>query len=218
MQRNPVHLEIVNDLDSNVFNWWSVVRDSPEALERWIELTPDSREAFEESQHLLANSDDPVVRAGAFSYVLTNSFLGSGGSFANTFSPSKRKTWDGLPLLVRPWAARLKNVRLEHMDALELLEGLKTKADAVIYCDPPYQSSTLPGYRTHGLPELDHSAMLDVLMSCQGKVALSGLENTSYDLPGWYKHTLNVRRFGPSSERRLEALWTNYPADNTLFN
>ena len=41
--RQPVKLEVLNDLNRRVINWWRVVRDQPDDFGRLVEKTPISR-------------------------------------------------------------------------------------------------------------------------------------------------------------------------------
>ena len=217
LQRKPSTIEIINDLDSNVVNWWRVVRDKPYHLQRWMQYTPDSREVFHDCKEILRSSDDAVARAGAFSYILTCSHLATGNVYSTPVPDKRGNRWNNLPEMLVPLARRLQNVKIEHKDALELIDQVKDKPKAVLYCDPPYKGTTTPGYRTEKLPKVDHKALCDLLRDCKCKAAISGLYSSDYYLPGWYEHSFNVRELGTLTTRRTEMLWTNYPPDNTLF-
>ena len=89
LQRTRSPIEVVNDLNGHVTNWWEVVRDRTEELERWITLTPDSRRTFYASKAALETATDPVERAGLFSYVLPNSLFVRGDTYRNATRPDK---------------------------------------------------------------------------------------------------------------------------------
>ena len=66
LQRRPAKREIVSDLDADLINWWTVVRDEPEALAELLEWTPGwSSDLFAEACHNL-NHPEPVRRAYYF--------------------------------------------------------------------------------------------------------------------------------------------------------
>ena len=44
--RAPVKCEIFNDLDSRVVNWWSMLREKTEELDKLVTLTPHSKEEY----------------------------------------------------------------------------------------------------------------------------------------------------------------------------
>ena len=70
LQRRPAKREIVSDLDADLINWWTVVRDEPEALAELLEWTPGwSSDLFAEACHNL-DDPDPVRRAYYFTLAL----------------------------------------------------------------------------------------------------------------------------------------------------
>lgn len=58
-------IETINDLDGEIVNLFRVVRDTPEALERAVALTPYSREEYEAAweRHKAGDVTDPVELA-----------------------------------------------------------------------------------------------------------------------------------------------------------
>ena len=217
LQRRPSRIEIVNDLDGNVTNWWQVVRDNPTELRRWIELTPIGRRTFQDSREVLYKTDDKVARAGAFAYLLTNSFLGTGATFAYPFGQGV-SPWESLPRRIHPLAARLHNVKLESLDALDMLSRVKDIENAVVYCDPPYPGTSAPGLNTQKLPAFDHAAMCEILVDAKARVGVSGLDSSEYELPGWHQTEFDANDAkSRDASRRVEMLWTNYPTCNSLF-
>ena len=66
LQRRPAKREIVSDLDDDLINWWTVVRDKPDALGELLEWTPSwSSALFAEACQNLDHQDD-VKRAYYF--------------------------------------------------------------------------------------------------------------------------------------------------------
>lgn len=49
----PSRIETINDLDSEIVNLFTVIRDRPEELERAVALTPYSREEYENTWNAL---------------------------------------------------------------------------------------------------------------------------------------------------------------------
>ena len=93
-----------------------------------------------------------------------------------------------------------------HADAVEFLRSYPFKGSELIYCDPPYLSSTRKRSRVyrHDLTEADHGALLDALVQIPCLVAISGYTSTLYQsrLRGWHsisflpKHTTAYARNG----------------------
>ena len=99
------------------------------------------------------------------------------------------------------------------MVAVELLEQVVDKPNAVIYCDPPYPGTKAPGLHGQNLPKFNAEEMCSVLVDAKAMVAVSGLADSGYDLLGWHRSELaitNTLTFTPGSSRRVEVLWTNY--------
>lgn len=56
-RKKPARIETINDLSLEVFNYFKVLRDKPEDLIKLLELTPYSRQEYEESYK---ETDDDV--------------------------------------------------------------------------------------------------------------------------------------------------------------
>ena len=91
--RSPVKLEMLNDLNRRVVNWWRVVRDQPEEFGWLVEMTPKSRVEY---QWALTAMDDeslpPLRRALAFHVAVDQSIIQSDNagmsSWLRRFNPS----------------------------------------------------------------------------------------------------------------------------------
>lgn len=218
-------VEIFNDLDSEIVNFFRVLVDESAfgRLRRMLDLTPHSRETFERAVEALI-SDDRVERAYRF-FVLVRQArggLGTGKVTKSAFSVSTRKRND-MAENVSKWlsavdglgdvAARLKTVEIEHLPAVDLIRKYDAP-DVLFYADPPYVPETRSGGRTdtyrHEMCVEDHAELLDVLCACKGRVVLSGYPSTLYDdrLVGWRKVHLKARsHLSNSGEPRTEVLW-----------
>ena len=111
-------------------------------------------------------------------------------------------------------SARMRKVQLENTDAIKLLGRVANLRHAVIYCDPPYTTAVNEPY-LHS--RFDKGAMLEVLRSQKGRVAVSGYAD-EWDELGWRVESFGTmhRRINGVSEGRVEKLWMNYPADGVL--
>ena len=209
LRRKPVHLEVVNDLDHRVVNWWRVVRDHPDELERLLSATPHSRVEFE---RCLEDTEDEIEAARRFTVIVTQS--------ANSGTATKPGNWmskKGLTATAVNYASRIptlaeriRKVQLENTDAIKLLDRVSDMGHAVIYCDPPYTTANITAY---AISRFDKGAMVDVLRAQKGSVAISGY-NDEWDELGWRceeKSTQRIDILGKSS-KRTEKLWMNYPA------
>jgi DNA adenine methylase len=226
LQKDPSGVsEVVNDLDSELSNFWRVLQDGDQFQEfkRRIEATPFSQVAFEESQEAVAGS--LVDRAVAFFIVARQSRQGLCNDFATM---SRTRTRRGMNEQVSSWLTaieglpavhqRLKRVVIFHTEAVKFIRQ-QDGADTWFYCDPPYLPSTrsAPDAYRHEMSVEDHRELLEKLSRITGKFTLSGYPNDLYDSfaieHGWRKVT---RKIDNKSSRKsvkdikTEVLWMNY--------
>ena len=209
LKRQACSVEIINDLDNRVINWWRVVRDEPEKLARKIALTPRSRLEFERMKSLVVDeSASPLDRALAFT-VLYNT--GVTGYYAIvTSKEGSHYNWrNGLDERIVLLAERIRNVQVEHMDAVDLVERVSNNKDVVLYLDPPYKETTVT--KSVYQYDFDRDRMTSILNSFEGKVAISGYGD-EWDHLKWKRHSFNThtKAFRPGARTRTEVLWTNY--------
>ena len=213
LARPPVKIELFNDLDERVVNWWRVVRDQSEEFGRLVEATPNSREEYEAQ---LAALDDeslsPLRRALAFHVVVAQSVRNSPASGPKQW----RRTLENRGSLGR-WrservallAERMWNVQLEHCDAVDLLGRTAGLGHAVIYVDPPYPTAKTPLYAE----QVDFESLGAALQAQRGRVAVSGYGD-EWDHLGWRRASRQIKIRVPkvvASQARVEVLWMNYP-------
>lgn len=145
--KDPAKIETLNDLDGEVYNLFKVIRDRTEEFAKSLEMTPYSREEYENAYKKVSDETE-LERARKF---MVRCWLGMGSSnvYKNGFrssqqgnSPKTTKHWGELPDRVLLAAERLKHAQIEKLPALELLKRYDTP-DVFIYLDPPY----LPGTR-----------------------------------------------------------------------
>lgn len=213
LNKERSHIETVNDLDSDIVNFFRVLRDTPDTLHWLLKETPYSREeynlAFEHCQ-------DPLERARRFAVRCWMGF-GSGNRYKNGFrngqqsnSPNPAKAWSKLPETIPLASRRLQGVQIEHMDAMELIRRYNTE-DVFVYADPPYLPGTRKGYLyKHEMSVDQHEKLLQALAVHPGKILLSGYDNELYNslLPGWHKAQKTTQ--AECGHHRVETLWFNY--------
>lgn len=171
--KEPSTVEILNDKDGEIINFYQTIKKQFPALQKEIRAVLHSREIYKramvtyEHPYMFNN----VQRACAF-WVLTNmGFAGMVGSwgFGNDDSKeaaiSKKKE-----LFLKEYADRLEKVQLESTDALKVLKRCDGK-DTFAYCDPPYIGSDMGHYASY--TEKDYKELLDVLARYKGKFLLS---------------------------------------------
>lgn len=213
-------IQIINDIDQDVYNYFKVIRDYPNELIEKIMFTPFSIQEYEQSR--TACKDDCIEKARKFA---VKCYMGIGNSAAhkNGFrrskcatSSNKSKTWNMLPIQLQEATEKLKNTIIENEDAINVIKRYNNE-DVFIYCDPPYVLGTRKkGLYTHEMTDEQHIELLEVLKKHKGKIMISGYENDLYDkyLKNWHKEA-----FITAAERgkRIECIWMNYSIQMSLF-
>jgi DNA adenine methylase len=224
LAKPPSPMETVNDLDGDLMNFWQVLRERPEELERVCALTPHSRA---EHQVSLQPAADDLERARRIWIRLSQ---GRGGMLGqrtgwrfNEAKPNGAAMPAYLEAYVRripPAARRIARVSLECRPALDAIAAYGKHPSVLIYADPPYLDST----RTHGLHgnvygremrgEDAHRELAAALTSARAGVVLSAYHSPLYDelYDGW--HQLELTAFTGNAiaqKQRTEVLWSNRP-------
>lgn len=216
-------IEVYNDLDSQVFNFFRVLRsdDLRRELVRQIDLTPFSREEFELAYDA---ADDAVEAARRFA---ARTFFGHGTSSmdprdSNGFrscdiraGKSYAREWAGIPLAISLAADRFRGVTIENLDFRKLIPKF-SDPETLFYVDPPYPMSTRKaggkGY-VHELSDLEHRQLAWLLKSTRSKVLLSGYGCRLYDdlYSDWRREEKQTSANGQlGAVPRTEILWANF--------
>jgi len=196
----PSPVEVYNDLDSGLVNFFRVLRD-PDKFEQFYRkaaLTPYAREEFNFCRKTWADCEDDVERAYRFFVTARMSFGGKliGASFGSVVTTSRRgmagmcSAWlsaiDQLPQI----SERLLRVQIEHQDWRVILERYDTD-QTLFYLDPPYIHSTRRGGKyAHEMTDEDHIELVERLLNIKGMAILSGYASEIYrplEDAGWMR-------------------------------
>ncbi len=236
--RNPSGVDVLNDLNGELINFFQQLRDDGPALREVLQNTPYARTSFVSSRDADLETLTPLDRAARFFLVSRSDFMASGvggsrkPSWAYTRSGGNRArqmldTVDHQLLLLRD---RLRGAYLECDTAEAVMERFDSP-QTVFYCDPPYHPDTrLSGGYAHEMGADAHKDLLVCLNGLQGMVALSGYAHDDYSVlldAGWRQHTFSLHcATGHTRERiaetrstrstgstidtqRTECLWVN---------
>jgi DNA adenine methylase len=213
LRKRPAEIEVYNDLNGQVVNFFRVLRERGDELARAIELTPFSREEYDRAHE---PATDELETARRF-YVLAWQGFGSPIAKWNT---GWRWVKQGEPRSIRQWnrvdhlwqiAARLKWVYLERQPAIDIIKQFDT-AETLVYCDPPYLSETRSKWRlsAYGDTEMtndDHRQLADVLHGIEGMAIISGYPSALYDelYHDWQRVTCEA--VNDAAKVTVECLW-----------
>lgn len=217
------HAEIYNDLDSDITNFFQVVRN-PLTRSRLIEgcqLTPYAREEWELAYQ---PTDDTVERARRTAVRAAMGFGSAGATKGKTgFRIDTARAWStamhdwtGYPPTLAALGERMTGVLIENRSAIEVLRQ-HDAPDTLHFVDPPYMLETRvmrgsSGCYRHEMTATEHAELLDQLCDLQGMVVLSGYQSDLYEqqLTGWAMHTTKSRiSAGRGTVLRTEAVWLN---------
>lgn len=190
--KEPSPVEVYNDIDGDLVNFFRVLRD-PEKFSKFyrlLQLTPYSREEFYFSCETLEASRDDVERAYKFFIAIRMSMGGLGATGAHAWGYTVRKTSKGMSESVANWLStieklpefhqRIRRVQIEHDDFRKVIPRYDTD-ETFFYCDPPYiQDLRKTGTYRFEMTLQDHKELVDLLLSVRGMAMLSGYRHAIY--------------------------------------
>jgi DNA adenine methylase len=209
LAKPPSAMETVSDLDGDIVTFWRVLRDQPEHQSAY--QRPDGLTDLERARRvwvlLTQGRAGMLLQAGWRHFVDPT---GSGAGMAGNLR--------GYVSRLGPAAARLAEVSLESLPALDLIAKYGAYPNVLIYADPPYLGSTRSsgGYRCEMTGADEHKDLLAALLDCKAAVVLSGYTSPLYDemLHVWDRVTFATGT-GQASKgvwsTRTEVLWSNRP-------
>ncbi|WP_300601912.1 DNA adenine methylase [Niabella sp.] len=219
----PSAVEVLNDTNGELINFYRVIKDTFSELLAEIESTLHSRKLHKQAWVVYSNPElfSPVKRAWAV-WVLSSQ--GFAGQLANVWGydieadSTSRKIFFNKKTFTELYCQRLEKVQLESTDALYIIRSRDSK-DSFFYCDPPYFNSHLGHYK--GYTKKDFEDLLQHLSALKGKFLLSSYPSK---LLQDYTHannwstlefeqlvTVNVKH--RNEKKKIEVLTANYPLE-----
>lgn len=173
--KQPSEVEILNDTNRELINFYRVVQSDFISLEKEIQITLHSRDLHRKASVIYNNPDmfSEVKRAWALWVLSAQGFAGqldSSWGFDKTKNCTPKKVDNKRKAFTIDLAIRLQQVQIECADALYIIRSRDTK-DAFFYVDPPYFNSDMGHY--DGYSRDDFEALLRLLTRIQGRFLLS---------------------------------------------
>ena len=223
LAKKPAQIEVINDINGEIVNFFHQLRENCEELRERIRLTPYARSEFEVSRKAEPNISD-IERARRFFVAAMMAINGSFGEDAGGFSFSNSYTRGGMEARVGRWhrmpdylesiVERLRQVRVEKKDALTLFDDFTNRPASLVYCDPPYLGERSRGYDYDQSSEEFHEKLLEAALRAKCMVFISGYRNDLYDTHltcerGWTKELLKATTKGNNGKcfDREEVIW-----------
>jgi DNA adenine methylase len=211
--KKPSGIETINDIDGNVVNLFKAIREQPAELAALIDLTPWARDEYMSSYELTGNSLEDARRflVRCWQAFATRTGYRTGWRHsAHGQCPKMPEQWNKVPARVIEVANRLKQVQIENMDAVDLIEKYNYES-VLIYADPPYTLDTRSSrIYAHDMEESGHIRLLEALKKHRGSVILSGYENPLYEkhLDSWKVD--RKKMVTENGQSKTEVLWMNF--------
>jgi DNA adenine methylase len=190
---------VYNDLDSNVYNMFRVLREKSDELINAISLTPYSREEFDkavsyiESKVYLAENDMVEWARNYIVYNRQSMFGKEDGTWCVSRNGENIAiTWKNLPECISECADFFKSVFVEHLDYKECIRKWDDEK-ALFYLDPPYVDVEKDFYHVNKDAGFSHIELFETACAIKGSCAISYYDSSFVrDL---YKESLGFKFF-----------------------
>lgn len=223
-------IKTANELNADITNFFSVLRDHENDLIRLLLLTPCSNLEY---NNCWQPSDDKIEQARRFYVRVRQSFFGLGAQRKNKgWHMAKQHVNSQGGETVSRWNNAIKNlhevagvirsnfqiVNFDYADCIDKIDHPK----AFFYADPPYTKRSRKSYNDYKFEFTDqqHEQLSYKLHHIQGLAMVSGydcdLMNDLYS--DFYKTKFPIKKNNIRSAEVQEVIWTSYnPIKNSLF-
>lgn len=210
--KDPATVEVINDFNGNVINFYEQLRSNYDELKTFIDVTLYSRDTYKRALTIYNHPYlfSPVHRAWAFWVGTLQGFSNMIGSWHSinmhgkeAFSINNRRL-----SFNRELSDRLSTTQIENRDAVEVIRIMDT-ANTFFYIDPPYVGANQGHY--HGYNQQHFNELLQALSDIKGRFILSSYPNNTLSeyraKYGWNSKDISV---GKTNGKKIEALTFNY--------
>ncbi len=170
--KDPAAVEVINDIDGEIVNFYYQLKTNFDVLEQQIQSTLHSRQSYEDAvviynrPHLFS----AVRRAWAFWILTAEGFASKIGSWGyDRDGTTTKKVINKKKQFLEVLANRLETTQIECNDANKVIFSRDTP-DTFHLVDPPYINSNQGHYS--GYAESHFRSTLEVLAQCNGKFML----------------------------------------------
>lgn len=169
--KEPSKLEVLNDLDGEIVNFFRVCQWHYGELIRYLRFCIISRKLYEDLAATDPKTLTDVQRAGRFFYLQKNCYGGLviGRNFHYTVTKRPNYSLNRIPQILEATHERLQGVQIECLPYEEILERYD-RPTTLFYLDPPYYDRKL--YRFNFTHE-DFVQLAERLSKLQGTFILS---------------------------------------------
>lgn len=235
------HLEVINDRNARLINFWMAVREEAERLQWKLETLPYSSALFKRYKDSLdRNEEMEMVEAAARWYYVNRGTIAGhidsdkGWSYTGPQSkilygvPSDATGYQNAVALLSIISARLSKVQIHDWEYAKVIEKYQSPR-TLFYIDSPYIGSE-NYYEVDGTPPFtmdDHRKLASLLNKTPAKVALSHYDHPLldelYPAENWRRVSWQTNKESSRMNKKLqtaqEVLLMNYePARASLWD
>lgn len=217
--KEPSTIEVLNDINGNVVNFYQVMKHDFDKLFGRIHNSLHCEHSFQKAKEIYHNPEGwgRVERAWAFWVSCNQSFAAeAAGSFQ--WVKNKNDNWhpavsvDNRKKEFYQYVNRLDRVTIMNRDAVQMIID-RDGTDTFFYLDPPYVGARQGHYEGYSQQHFDD--LIGVLKKVNGKFLLSSYRNDALSKAvrssGWKQKEID-QRLGVSggTKRKIEVLTWNY--------
>jgi DNA adenine methylase len=217
-------VEVINDLNHFVVNFFTQVKTNFSALQKRVQATPFSRGLYKDallmynSPHLFTDLD----RAWAFWILCNEGYASKIGTWGYGTNENKRERSIAAKRdnFLELFAQRLGETQIESLDAVRIIE-LRDRTQTFFYVDPPYIDSAQGHYS--GYTHVHYNQLLSTLANIKGKFLLSSYPSEMLDSytkkNGWYQLEFKQPTMAsPTRKDKIEVLTANFPISTGMVD
>lgn len=168
--KEPSQVEILNDFDENLMNFWSVIKNAPDQFIKSFEYTLVSRKTFNEYKEKYKNNDfeDCIEKAHIFYYLVNAGFA---SDMKNPVFGTKCQSRNGLRLeeideTIFEAYKRLQKVTIENKSFEEIFK-IYDSSNTFFYLDSPYRNAKQ--YAVGKFTDEQYKLLADCCKNAKGK-------------------------------------------------
>jgi DNA adenine methylase len=222
-------IKTANEINSNITNFFEVLRDNEMELIKKLELTPCSKEEYNRCWEYNLTGDK--IEAARRLYVrLRQSFFSLGSarknkgwhmakSHVNCNGGETVSKWNNaIPKLHQVAQELRRNIQITNYDFSECIDRIDFSG-AFFYCDPPYPYETRASKDDYlfEFSTQQHEKLAEKLHSIKGMAMVSSYESDLYEklYSDWTKVEFPTKKNNIRSGEVKEVVWINYPIEKT---
>lgn len=165
-------IEVINDIDSELINFFQIVRVNPKGIISLLNYELYSRRRFEDLLSFNPRNLTKVERAARFFYISKTSFAAKGENFGTSKTQPAKFDFMKVKELIDMAYERLRRVTIECQDYSRIINRYDTKT-TLFYLDPPYRKCRGSEAYNRKFFDKDYLSLKSRLNNIEGRFILS---------------------------------------------